>query len=76
MPLAQALDAVERAKNDGLKLLAFSFHSPSLVPGHTPYVRTAADLDGFWHWWTGMAAHLGRLDIRPATLDEVLAAGD
>jgi hypothetical protein len=27
--------------------LVLSFHSPSIVPGFTPYVRTAADLDRF-----------------------------
>ena len=31
----------------GLRTFMFSFHSPSLEPGHTPYVRTRADLDQF-----------------------------
>jgi len=29
----------------GERLLTLTLHSPSLVPGHTPYVRTAADRD-------------------------------
>lgn len=31
----------------GLRTFMFTFHSPSLEPGHTPYVRTRADLDRF-----------------------------
>lgn len=27
------------------QVLTLTYHSPSLVPGHTPYVRTTADLD-------------------------------
>jgi hypothetical protein len=32
---------------DGLRIFSFAFHSPSLDYGHTPYVRTRSDLDGF-----------------------------
>jgi hypothetical protein len=32
---------------DGLRTFSMTFHSPSVVPGHTPYVRTAADGDRF-----------------------------
>jgi hypothetical protein len=32
---------------DGLKVFVFSFHSPSVQPGCTPYVQTAADLTRF-----------------------------
>lgn len=31
----------------GLRLFSLTFHSPSLDPGRTPYVRSQADLDGF-----------------------------
>lgn len=31
----------------GVRLLVFSFHSPSLAPGFTPYVRDRHDLDNF-----------------------------
>lgn len=74
MPIAQTLEAVEIAIGEGVRLLTFSFHSPSLEPGHTPYVRDAADLTRFWQWWSLMLAHLDRLSVRPASLDEVLAA--
>jgi hypothetical protein len=32
---------------DGLTLFSLTFHSPSVVPGHTPYVRSQADLSAF-----------------------------
>jgi len=32
---------------DGVRTFTLSFHSPSVVPGHTPYVRTRADLEEF-----------------------------
>lgn len=31
----------------GCQVLTLTYHSPSAVPGHTPYVRSAADLDAF-----------------------------
>jgi hypothetical protein len=31
----------------GCRTFTFSFHSPSVAPGHTPYVRTPADLRSF-----------------------------
>jgi len=32
---------------DGVRIFVFSFHSPSVMPGGTPYVRTRADLERF-----------------------------
>ena len=32
---------------DGVRVFVFSFHSPSVMPGGTPYVRTDADLKRF-----------------------------
>lgn len=32
---------------DGIRCLVFSFHSPSIQPGRTPYVKTEADLQNF-----------------------------
>jgi hypothetical protein len=30
--------------DDGIRVFVFSFHSPSVMPGGTPYVRSEADL--------------------------------
>jgi glycosyltransferase involved in cell wall biosynthesis len=38
----------------GTRVLTLSYHSPSLVPGFTPYVRTSADLERFLGWLDGI----------------------
>ncbi|MBA3880946.1 MAG: WalW protein [Sphingobium sp.] len=74
MPLADALEAVRVAVGEGTRLLNFAFHSPSLAPGHTPYVRNAADLAAFHRWWGGVLDLLDRLGARPATIGDLLDA--
>jgi len=73
MPLAEAREAVRVALGEGLRLLNFAFHSPSLVPGHTPYVRDASDLKRFWTWWDLILGDLARAGVDYATLDDILA---
>lgn len=74
MPLPDALEAIRVAVGEGVRVLNFSYHSPSLVPGHTPYVRDAADLAAFWRWWDAVLALLATLGIAPASSDDILAA--
>jgi hypothetical protein len=74
MPLEEAREAVRVAVGEGLRLLNFAFHSPSVEPGHTPYVRTQADLAAFLHWWDEILALLERLGVRSASVDEIVAA--
>ena len=76
MPLQDAIEAVRVAVGDGLPLLNFSFHSPSLEPGHTPYVRDAADLRAFHRWWEVILDLLQQLGVRAASLAEVVDAFD
>jgi len=74
IPVADALEAVRATVGEGLRVLSFAFHSPSLAIGHTPYVRDAADLATFWQWWDRMFAELDRLGVRPCGLGELIAA--
>lgn len=76
MPLADALEAVEVAVGEGQRLLNFAFHSPSLMPGHTPYVRDAADLAAFWRWWDAVLALLARRGVSFATIAEIASAAN
>jgi len=69
-----ACAAIDALLADGQALLLFSFHSPTLEPGHTPYVRSSADLEAFYAWWDTVLNHLARRDVSPASLDEVLVA--
>lgn len=72
--LDEAIKGIDIAVDEGLPVLVFSFHSPSLSPGFTPYVRDEADLDRFYDWWRGVLAYLARRNVRPATLREIAAA--
>jgi hypothetical protein len=74
--IAEAGAAVRLAIEEGARLLTFSFHSPSLVPGNTPYVRDAADLARFDRWWSVMFDLLDRLGVQPVTVDELIAAAE
>jgi hypothetical protein len=69
-----ALRAIDAALADRLPVLVFSFHSPSLVPGHTPYVRDGEALDLLYAWWRTVFAHLRKRGIAPASLAEIIAA--
>lgn len=74
MPIADALEAVRTAVGEGDRVLNFAFHSPSLVPGHTPYVRNATDLAAFYGWWTAVLDLLDRLGVRAIGLDALIIA--
>ena len=74
MPLRAALEAVRVAIGEGVRVLNFSFHSPSLVPGHTPYVRDRADLAAFERWWEMVLALLDQRGAMPIGLDALIAA--
>jgi hypothetical protein len=65
-------EAIDVALDDDLRLLVFSFHSPSLSPGHTPYVRSDEDLDGFYDWWREVIDHLEMRNVKPVDFDELL----
>lgn len=74
VPARKACDAIDVALALGLPLLTMSFHSPSLAIGHTPYVRSQADLDGFYRWFDIVFDHCARRGIRPADVDTIIAA--
>ncbi|MBX9797437.1 polysaccharide deacetylase family protein [Sphingomonas sp.] len=74
MPANDALEAVRVALGEGVRVLNFAFHSPSLAPGHTPYVRDAADLARFWRWWDAMLALLARAGVKPIGLEALIDA--
>lgn len=71
---AEALRGINIAVDDGLPLLVLSFHSPSLVPGNTPYVRTEADLDLLYDWWRTVFAYLRELNVEATSVAQIMAA--
>lgn len=76
MPIDTALEAIRIAHGEGIRVLNFAYHSPSVAPGNTPYVKNEADLAAFFDWWEQAFELLDRLGIRPASLDELLTAAD
>lgn len=76
IPLDEALTALRLLIDDGMRLLSISFHSPSVEPGHTPYVRDAADLRRFYAWFDGVLNFLAKSGVEPASVEEVLAAAE
>jgi hypothetical protein len=74
VPLADALEAIEALLGEGHRLFSLSFHTPSLVPGHTPYVRDAADLATFWHWWDGVFDRFVARGVTAVGADDIIEA--
>ena len=44
---SEHIKLVRALHNDGLRIFSFAFHSPSVEPGHTPYVRSYDELQKF-----------------------------
>jgi len=76
MPLRDVLAALEILVGEGVGLFSLSFHSPSLRPGNTPYVRDAAELRLFWNWWHGVLDFFARHGIANASPIELIAAAE
>ena len=76
IPAERACKAIDIAIEQRLPVLNFSFHSPSLQPGNTPYVRSEADLELFYRWWDVVLDHLARRGVEPTTAAEILAMAE
>ncbi|MBX7483019.1 polysaccharide deacetylase family protein [Qipengyuania qiaonensis] len=72
--LDEALRGIDIAIDDDLPVFVLSFHSPSLAVGHTPYVRTADDLDDLYDWLRGVYSYLNMRGIEPTTVAEIVDA--
>lgn len=70
----EVIRGIAMALDEGVPVLVFSFHSPSLQHGHTPYVRTEADLAAFYRWWAAVFAELQRRGVKPTTVAEIMSA--
>lgn len=46
-PAAEQCRLIEAMARRGHRIFSLTYHSPSLEPGHTPYVQDAADLERF-----------------------------
>ncbi|MFN7028117.1 MAG: polysaccharide deacetylase family protein [Sphingopyxis sp.] len=76
IPAERACKAIDIAVELRLPVLNFSFHSPSLQPGNTPYVRSQSDLDRFYRWWDVVLGHLARRGVAATTAAQILAMAE
>lgn len=72
----EAIRGIDIAIDAGLPVLVFSFHSPSLAPGYTPYVRNDDDLDAFYDWWRRVFAYLAQRKIASTSVAAIMASVD
>lgn len=72
--LEEAIRGIDIAIDQQLPVLVFSFHSPSLAAGFTPYVRDEADLDAFYDWWRGVFAYLRLRKVQPSSVADIITA--
>jgi hypothetical protein len=72
--LHDALIAIRQLLDNGHQLFSLSFHTPTLVPGNTPYVRDASDLKRFWAWWDGVFSLFAKNGIMPIRAGEIVTA--
>lgn len=76
IPAERACRAIDIAIAQRLPVLTFSFHSPSLQPGNTPYVRSTADLDRFYRWWDVVLNHLALRGVEAASTAAIIAMAE
>jgi len=70
----EALRGIDMALDDRLPLLVLSFHSPSLAPGHTPYVRSESDLERLYDWFRRIYMYLDMRGVAPTSVAEIVAS--
>ncbi|SHN57887.1 hypothetical protein SAMN02745193_01689 [Erythrobacter sanguineus] len=70
----EALRGIDIALDSGLPVLVLSLHSPSLAPGHTPYVATQADVEMLYQWLSVVYADLARRKVQSCTVADIIAA--
>lgn len=71
-PIKAALEAIAVLDGEGIDIFSLSFHTPSVVPGFTPYVRNEAELAVFWNWWDDVFNEFSRRRIAPVCYAELI----
>ncbi|MFN3991122.1 MAG: polysaccharide deacetylase family protein [Erythrobacter sp.] len=72
--IAEGLRGIGKAVDMGLPVLVLTFHSPSLSPGHTPWVETVAEVEGLYCWFAAVYGELARRGVASTTIAEIIAA--
>ena len=73
--LAEMIRLVNDQYRDGIRIFSLAFHSPSIEPGHTPYVQSPQDLDDFLsrlrHFFDFFFGELGGQPSTPEQIREI-----
>jgi len=70
--LAEMVRLVRSQYNDGMRIFSLAFHSPSIEPGHTPYVRSSQDLANFLSTLRDFFDYFfNELDGQPSTPEQI-----
>ncbi len=72
-PAAEQCRLIDSLLAQGRRTFSLTYHSPSLAPGHTPYVRTPADLERFLASIEAVLAHFQAAGGRFTTLSKLYA---
>jgi hypothetical protein len=76
--LAEQIRLTRALLRRGIRIVVYSFHSPSVQPGHTPYVRSERDLERFLDAVRGYLAffrdELGGIGMTPLQIKAYLQA--
>jgi len=74
---SEHIQLVRALHRDGVRIFTFAFHSPSVEPGHTPYVQSQDDLEAFLarcrRFFDFFMGELGGRPTTPLELKEQLA---
>ena len=70
----EALRGLDLAIEQGLPCIVLSFHSPSLMPGLTPYTRSQSDVEALYDWFGQIYARLAQKGVQSACVKDVWEA--
>jgi hypothetical protein len=77
---SEHISLVRALYGDGLRVFSFAFHSPSVEPGNTPYVRSQKDLEEFLsrcrRFFDFFLGELGGQPTTPLELKKQLSQSD
>jgi hypothetical protein len=73
IPVEKAIEGIDLALEERVPVITLSFHSPSLMVGHTPYVQDEYQLQLLYEWFEKVFCHLHDRGVRPTTMAEIKA---
>lgn len=70
----EAIRGIDIALDEQLPVPVLSPHSPTLVPGFTPYTRTEKDVEALYSWLREIYAYLDGRGVESTTVADIIKA--